>query len=221
MPVLVVDAESTDGTVAFARAAGAEIVERPWTNFVDARRFAMAQVRTPWLLQLDADEELDDRLREAVRAAREDVDGYAMERTTYFRGKPMRMWRGERILRLVRTERARVEARPAAGGDALVHERLTCDGPTGTLAGTLLHYSYETAGEYREKFARYTDIEARGFAPGGLALLGACLMVLPQFVNNVVRRGALLDGPRGWFVAWYSAMYPAVVAWKALTLRRA
>jgi len=133
----------------------------------------------------------------------------------------MRMWRGERILRLVRTERARVEARPAAGGDALVHERLTCDGPTGTLAGTLLHYSYETAGEYREKFARYTDIEARGFAPGGLALLGACLMVLPQFVNNVVRRGALLDGPRGWFVAWYSAMYPAVVAWKALTLRRA
>jgi hypothetical protein len=32
----------------------------------------------------------------------------------------------------------------------------------------------------------------------------------------LVARGALLDGPRGWYVAYRSAMYPAVAARKAL-----
>ncbi len=44
----------------------------------------------------------------------------------------------------------------------------------------------------------------------------AALLVIPRFVNLLVRRGALLDGPRGWYVAWYSALYPAVASWKSL-----
>ena len=126
------------------------------------------------------------------------------------------MWRGERLLRLVRTACARIEAHPAAGGDAPLHERLTCDGTLADLDGTLLHYSYESAGEYRERFARYTDIEARGLPRNPLRALVASLMVLPHAANNRFRRGALLDGPRGWYVAWFSALYPAVVAWKVV-----
>jgi len=216
MPVLVVDAKSTDGTVAFALGAGARVIERTWTNFVEARRFALERVETPWVLQLDADEALDDRLCAALVSATADVDGYAVSRTTYFRGKPMRMWSGERLVRLVRTSRARIEAHPAAGGDAPLHERLVCDGITNDLPGTLLHYSYDTTDAYKERFARYTEIEARGVRPSVARALGASLMVYPRFANNALRRGAALDGPRGWFVAWYSAMYPAVVAWKAL-----
>ncbi|HVA28051.1 MAG TPA: glycosyltransferase family 2 protein [Candidatus Baltobacteraceae bacterium] len=220
MPVLVIDAASTDGTVAFARAYGARVFERSWTNFVEARRFAIANVETPWLLQLDADEEIDDRLRDALQSAREDVDGYTVSRSTYFCGTPMRMWRGERLLRLVRTSCARIEARPTAGGDAPLHERVTCTGTVADLGGTLLHYSYESSGEYRERFARYTDIEARGLSRSPIRALVASFMVIPHAANNLLRRGALLDGPRGWFVAWFSALYPAVVAWKAI-LRQA
>lgn len=218
MAVLVIDAESTDGTVAFARASGARVLERRWTNFVDARRFAISCVETPWFLQIDADEELDDRLREALVSASSEVDGYTIRRTTYFRGKPMRLWRDERILRVVRTALAQIEAQPVTGGNALVHELLVCDGKIGELTGTLLHYSYETAGEYREKYARYTDLEARGVRGSPFALITALFMTLPRFANYLIRRGAVLDGPRGWYVAWYSALYPAVVAWKALTL---
>lgn len=211
----VLDAFSSDGTVAYARAAGARVEQRAWTDYVDARRYALAQIETPWTLLLDADEALDDRLRDAIVQARGEVDGYVVHRTTYFRGKPMRMWRDEPLLRVVRTARARIEAVPAAGGSAPLHERLVCDGPTGELQGVLLHYSYPDASSYREKFARYTSLEAAGVCGrlGSVLAQGALLPV--RLLNNLLRRGALFDGRRGWYVAWYSALYPAVVHWKA------
>jgi len=67
--VFVLDAYSRDHTVQFARGAGAVVVQREWTDFVDARRFALASVRTPWALMLDADEALDDVLCDAIGEA--------------------------------------------------------------------------------------------------------------------------------------------------------
>ena len=207
--VLVLDAHSADNTVAYASGAGARVIERAWTGFAEARRYGLAQIVTPWTLMLDADEELDDRLREAILQARSDADGYLLRRTTYFRGKPMRMWSNEPLLRLVRTSAARVE-------EVALHEHLLCDGEVRELGGVLLHYSYPDARSYREKFARYTALEALALPGDPLRVLREGLLALPRFANNLVRRGALLDGPRGWYVAWYSALYPAVVAWKAV-----
>lgn len=220
MQVLVLDALSDDGTAAFARASGAHVIERQWTDFVEARRFAIAQVETPWLLQIDADEALDDVLRDAIVAADGLADGYVVSRSTYFHGKPMRLWQGERLVRLVRTGRAQIKAAPAAGGEGPLHERMVCDGNVAELAGTLLHYSYEGRNDYRERFAKYTDIEARGMPPNLARLAASVAMIAPRFANNALRHGAALDGPRGWFVAWNSAIYPAVVAWKALRRAR-
>lgn len=215
MPVFVLDAQSDDGTVEYARSSGATVEVRPWTDFVDARRYALSRVGTPWVLVLDADEALDDRLCAAIGEARGDVEGYVVRRTTYFRGKPMRLWSNEPLLRLFRTERVRIEALPAAGGNAALHERYLCDGPTAELEGTLLHYSYPDAASYREKYASYTSIEALGIDGGAAVRLKETALVPLRFANYLLRRGALLDGPRGWYVAWYSALYPAVVAWKA------
>ncbi|MGH7728194.1 MAG: glycosyltransferase, partial [Vulcanimicrobiaceae bacterium] len=84
---LVVDAESTDRTVAVARAAGAEVIVRPWPGFVAARREALAFVQTPWTLMLDADERLDSALAAAILAADGASAGYRMRRTTFFCGR--------------------------------------------------------------------------------------------------------------------------------------
>lgn len=219
MRVLVLDSGSTDRTCEFARAAQAEVVERPWSDFVEARRFALSRVRTPWTLMLDADEALDDVLRDAIANAPETVEGYALRRDTYFCGRVMRLWRGERLVRLFRTERATLEAHPAAGGDAALHEAWSVAGALGELAGTLQHYSYPDIASYRAKYRRYTRIEARGTSPSiGRALvetakapLRAALLLGP--------RGALLDGWRGAYVALRSAAYPASVAWQALARR--
>jgi glycosyltransferase involved in cell wall biosynthesis len=214
--VLVLDACSRDHTLQFARAAGASVVQREWTDFIDARRFALSQVQTPWALMIDADEALDDVLRDAILAAPDGVDGYRVKRTTYFCGKPLRMWRNEPLLRLFRRERVNVGAYPAASTSAPVHEAWSCDGEARDLPGTLLHYSYPDVATYRAKYDRYTSLEAESLEPSPLKFLATCCATLPRIAWLLVARGELLDGPRGWYVAWRSALYPAVALGKAL-----
>lgn len=216
MPAIVIDHESTDDTDAVARTYGATVIVRPFEGFVNARRFALAQVRTPWTLMIDADEVLDRRLRDAIITASTDFDGYYLSRTTYYCGRAMRMWSGERLLRLFRTDRAQLHAAPAAGGDAHLHERWICSGPAGMLDGTLLHYSYGTHAAYREKFERYTSIEASGVTGNRRAWIAQIAKTPLRFLWFALVRGAALDGWAGLRVAWWSARYPAVVQWKAL-----
>jgi glycosyltransferase involved in cell wall biosynthesis len=213
---LVVDSGSKDHTVEFARSWGARVIERPWTDFVDARRYALAQVSTPWAFMLDADEALDDVLRDAVSSAPGDVDAYRVFRTTYFCGKPMRLWSREPLIRLFKRDRVRLQAFPAGGGSAALHERWECDGAVRDLDGTLLHYSYPDVSTYRAKYARYTSTEAAGLSPSWPRFFGAAAKGMLRFGHMLLVRGALLDGWRGIYIAYYSAMYPAVVALKAL-----
>jgi glycosyltransferase involved in cell wall biosynthesis len=221
MPVFVLDACSRDHTVQFARGAGAEVVQREWTDFIDARRFALARVRTPWAFMLDADEALDDVLRGALVNAGGRADGYAVARTTYFCGKPMRLWRGESLLRLFKPERVRLEARGASGADVALHERWETDGPVEVLAGTLLHYSYPDLATYRAKYERYTNIEACRAPRSAAALLASLVDGALRCPYYLFGKGAIVDGWRGAYVACHSAAYPVVVAWKALRARRA
>lgn len=217
--ILVVDHGSADGTVALAKGFGAEVIERPFQGFVEARSFAREQVRTPWTLMIDADEALDDALSAAILAADGSAMGYRVRRTTYYRGRALRMWKNERLLRLFRTQNARLQSAPAAGGAAQLHEFWSADPPVETLAGTLLHYSYPTHAEYARKFDRYTSIEAGGMQTTRWRAGVQIALVPVRFFWYAVGRAALLDGSRGLRIAWASAAYPAVVQRKALRRR--
>ena len=61
--ILIVDSGSTDKTVEFAKAAGAQVIYREWDNDFSAQRnFALKYITTEWVLYLDADE----RLKESI-----------------------------------------------------------------------------------------------------------------------------------------------------------
>ena len=83
--VVVLDSGSTDRTAAIAAAAGARVVVHPFENFAQQRNFAHEAIefRHPWVLHLDADEQLTEELRSecAAHTASEPVDGcYAAPR---------------------------------------------------------------------------------------------------------------------------------------------
>jgi hypothetical protein len=215
MHVFVLDADSRDQTAAIARAHGAEVETRPWTGFVNARRYALGRVTTPWALMLDADELLDATLRDAILTARGEVAGYRLRRVTMLCGRPVRAagWSNEKLLRLFRTDRARVAANEL-GAD--LHERWIVDGPIADLPGAIVHDSYPTLASYRAKFDRYTSVEAAALQPSARAYLRALATMPLRFLWSIVRYGGWLDGWRGLFVAWESARYRVVVRAKAL-----
>lgn len=214
--MLVIDHESQDETGAIARANGATVIERRFDGFVNARRFALTQVQTPWTLMIDADEVLDEYLRGAIAQASDGYDGYEVSRTTFYCGRALRMWRDEPLLRVFKTDRVRLEAAPAAGGEAQLHERWVCEGPTSLLAGSLLHYSYPTHAAYRAKFKSYTGIEAAGIRGSHAAWFAQAVLAPLRFLWYAFGRGAVLDGAAGIRVAWWSAWYPAAVQLRAL-----
>ena len=217
MRTFVLDAESADDTVAVARAHGAHVETRPWSGFVAARRYALARVSTPWALMLDADELIDDALRDGLAAVRGDLAGYRVRRVTTLCGVPVRTagWSNESLLRLFRTARARVEPH-SVGGDADLHERWVVDGPVGELPGTIVHDSYPTLAAYDAKFERYTSIEAAGLPPSRRALARELASFPVRVVWSLLKYGGWRDGWRGLFVAWQSARYRVVVRLKAL-----
>ena len=66
--IVVIDSGSTDGTCAIAEKLGARVVVAPWPgNFAEQRNRGDAHVRTEWVLQLDADEEVSPEMAEEVR----------------------------------------------------------------------------------------------------------------------------------------------------------
>jgi glycosyltransferase involved in cell wall biosynthesis len=219
--VLVLDAGSQDDTIAVARRAGAAVLERRWTNFVDARTFALDNVRSPWTFMLDADERLDAALREAIEHAEpeaEAIEGYRIRRATRFCGEVVRAfgWDDEILLRMFRTDRGVVSAHPVAGGSAALHERWNVPGPVGRLDGMLFHDSYPDQASYARKYARYTSLEAAGLQPSIGRLLISALVAPLRFAWMMGPRGGFRLGRRGAYIAFWSALYQTIVRWKAL-----
>lgn len=79
--MVIVDTGSTDRTVEIAERYGARVYDHPWQDsFSEARNFGLQFAQGDWLLQLDADEELEREdvplIREYVRST--EYDGYSV-----------------------------------------------------------------------------------------------------------------------------------------------
>jgi tetratricopeptide (TPR) repeat protein len=93
--IAIVDTGSTDNTIEIARRGGADLISIPWTNdFSEARNQALAQVKTDWVLSLDADEQLDAQAAEQLRPLleAESVAGYLVKIRNYVLSLGDRIW---------------------------------------------------------------------------------------------------------------------------------
>lgn len=94
--MVVVDSGSTDGTVAIARAHGAEVVEHAFTYYAAQFNWAIGHIgaETEWLLRIDADERFTPALcsecETLLREAPHGVNGVSMEAEYYFLGRLLR-----------------------------------------------------------------------------------------------------------------------------------
>lgn len=212
--LVVVDSGSTDRTLELARAAGAEIVEHPWTGFVGQRQIALDHAREEWVLCLDADEWLDPALRaavaEVVAGADQGCDGFELNRRSrYLDGWIDHCgWSPEWRLRLLRRGKGR-------SGGVEPHDHMEVSGSTGRLAGRLLHEPYVDLAEHLAKINAYTStIAQRRHAAGKRVGFGKLCLGPPfRFARMYLLQLGVLDGWRGLVVcalgAWYAFLKDA------------
>lgn len=207
--IVVVDSLSTDDTQQIAREAGAEVIERPFEGHVLQKQFALEKAREDWVICLDADEWLDDDLREAVRRVISSegptgTNGYELNRRNHYLGAWIDHcgWSPEWRLRLVRRGKARW-----TGTDP--HDRLEADGQPARLSGRLCHRPYRSLADHLGTVNRYTDIMvAQRLERGERAPLFALLLRPPaRFLKMYLLRAGFLDGWRGFVVSAMGAFY--------------
>lgn len=203
--IIIVDSGSSDRTIEIAGSMGAEVLSHPWSGYGPAKREGVKRAGGPWILSLDADEVLTPELAEEINKVMHngsDRVGYYVKRKTSFLGRWIYHsgWYPDYVLRLFLKSRGNFD-------NAVVHEKVVIDGPTGYLNGELLHYSYKTLEQYFDKFNVYTTLGARDLFRQGkrCGLIALTIKPAASFIKHYFTKMGFLDGLEGFVISLLSA----------------
>jgi glycosyltransferase involved in cell wall biosynthesis len=219
---IVVDGGSSDGTADIARAKGARVAQHDWQGFGPQKNFALSLATGDWVLSIDADERVTAELAAAIKRAMADAsaDGFELPRRSSFCGREMRHagWYPDYVLRLFRRGKARFD-------DALVHERVICDGAVKRLDVALMHYPVLRLEDALSRMDRYSTLGAATLAASGrkVSFFAGVAHGLYAFIKTYVLRAGFLDGAEGFLLAVANAegsYYRYMKAWVASRQRK-
>ena len=213
---IVVDGGSDDDTVALAQACGAAVTSAPeWRGFGPQKNHALSLASGEWVLSIDADECVSDKLAVEIMTAigQGQADGYEMPRLSTFCGRPMRHsgWYPDYVLRLFRRDRARFS-------DDLVHERVICQGPVKRLREPLTHHPVERLEDSLSRMDRYSTARAEMIVASGrrVSFFTGIVRGWWTFIQTYFIRLGFLDGREGFLLAVANAQgtyYRYMKAW--------
>lgn len=203
--LLVVDSGSKDATLQIARARKARILEHPYETPARQKNWAIPQASHEWVLILDADEEVTPGLEAEIRqllARGPAADGYWIRRENYFLGRVMRGggWGADKVIRLIRRDRARYD-------DRLVHEEIDLPGRLPVLRHPLRHRTFRSFPQYLPKALRWADLGAREAFRRGRRASAWTVFSRPaaRFLRAYILKGGFRDGARGLVLAGLTA----------------
>lgn len=194
--IVVVDSGSSDSTQDLARRLGARVIEEPWRGYGAQKQFAIEQAENDWVLCIDADERVSERLREAIHSVMQTPasHAYRFARCNRFLGRYLRHGEGypDWSLRLFDRRHGHWSTDP-------VHEKVLVDDTVATLQGDLIHDSAETLESYFAKQNRYTTLAAQDALARGKSASVPHLLISPalRFFKFYFLRGGFLDGVPG------------------------
>ncbi len=241
--VVVLDSFSTDHTRDIVLShPGVRFLERAFDGYAKQRNYALQEIeyKHPWLLMIDADEQLTPELAKEITEAMSSVDSgtalFRMRRKDYFMGKWLRhssgypTWFG-RLMRI-----------GSVWIDREINEEYHTSDKIVELDGHLLHYPFNKGiKDWIEKHNRYSTMEAE------LLVSKQAKPVLRDLfaVDSVKRRVAIkavvyslpfrplvifcllyffrlgfLDGKAGYLFCRLRMMYERMISIKVLELNR-
>jgi glycosyltransferase involved in cell wall biosynthesis len=201
--IIVLDSGSTDETVSICKKYTNNIEITDWPGFGHQKQRALDKASCDWVLSIDADEALDEKMLAALLALlaqdQIDKDAYKLPWGVTLHGKTLKYGRSARaVLRLFKRQGA---------GYTLdeVHETVIPRSKNyGTLPGLLLHYTHRDYKHGLDKAAQYAWLGSqkyhrKGKKSGGLLL--AFLRAIWTFLLIYIIRRGFLDGSIGFIVA--------------------
>ena len=206
--IIIVDSFSTDKTVALVNShKKVKLIQNKFVDYTTQRNFAIDRARNPWILFIDADERLTDKLREEVIETIQKKDAssaYLFYRTFIFEDQKLNFsgWQTDKIFRLFHKDKARYTT------ERLVHEKLTVNGKIGKLKNKLIHYSYTDYESYKGKMVSYGKFKAKEEFLKGVKPNFYHFYLHPayKFAYQYLIRLGFLDGKKGIIICYLNAL---------------
>ncbi|MFN8290126.1 MAG: glycosyltransferase family 2 protein [Chitinophagaceae bacterium] len=204
--IVVLDSFSSDRTVPIAQSMGARVYQEKFRGYIGQKNLAMKLASYDYILSLDADEELDERLIRSVREEKNHLQHrlYCMNRCTNYCGHFIRrgLWYPDKKTRLF-------DRRIARWGGLNPHDKIIAEPgykPV-QLSGEILHYSFRTPEDLVWQNNRLSSIAAASLYAAGKRSNWYRLLVHPAwaFLNGYFFRGGFLDGADGFMIAAQTA----------------
>jgi len=206
--IVVVDSFSTDGTYEFLKNhPKVEIIQCPFENFTAQKNFALKQANNDWVLFVDADEVVGDKLqKEIVETVNNPnaCEAYWFYRKFMFQNQTLHFsgWQTDKNHRLFRKSKARFTDKK------LVHETLDVDGKSCILKEHLMHYCYKDYEDYEGKMLRYGQLRAKEYFYEEKQFNYLLMVVKPawKFLSHYIIRLGFLDGKKGVIISYLNAL---------------
>lgn len=197
--IIVVDAFSSDGTMEVCNQYGCKVKQRKLDGYGAQKQYAVSLATNSYVLSIDADEYLDEDLRQSIMRLKEqglEHRIYSLSRLNFFGGKPVKHsgWWPDRQTRLF-------DKRYASWNLRDVHERVTFPDTLwpAPVGGLLMHNRRASAAEHRRKETEYAVLEARVLVASGVrpTFVGAYMRAAAAYLRSYIFRRGFLDGREG------------------------
>lgn len=213
--ILVLDSGSTDHTIEIATGYGAQVHRRCFTGYADQRNAALELASSAWVLFLDADERITEKLASEITraidfAVASDV-AYAIPRKNLAFGRALQGggWWPDYQIRLLRPERCCYRI------DRQVHETVELHGDIMYINEPMIHLNYRSRAEFVAKQHRYTNIARTDVARMHDPVRRRRILGAParEFWRRYVRLEGYRDGLDGLFMASILALEALRLVW--------
>ncbi|AWX43408.1 putative glycosyltransferase [Flagellimonas maritima] len=206
--IIVVDSFSTDGTYEYLKKLpNVKVIQNPFENFTAQKSFTLKQATNDWILFVDADEVVNNKLEneiiETINSPKA-CEAYWFYRKFMFQNKPLNFsgWQTDKNHRLFRKSKARFTDKK------IVHETLEVDGTSCILKEKLTHYCYKDYNDYKGKMLRYGQLKAKEafYKEKKFNYFSMIAKPLWKFFNHYFLRLGFLDGKRGIIISYLNAL---------------
>lgn len=220
--IIVVDDESTDGTVNIAGKYTDRIIKQKMDIEGKHRNFAYSLARNLWVLSLDADEAVTPQLKNEITgilANSPEENGFTIPRRNYIGDYWVRYggWYPSPQLKFFRKDKFRYE-------EVGVHPRAFMDDPCGHLKSDIIHYSYKNLEDFLHKLNNQTTREAEKWLKQNKPMrLGRFIWrSIDRFMRSYIGKKGHKDGFIGFAVAFFAGLYQFIsyLKYRELVLER-
>ena len=205
--IIVVDSGSTDNTLELAKKYTDKVIHNDWQGFVEQKRFALGHCSHEWILNIDADEEVSEELKNEIQEllkSNPSANGYEINRVVNFMGKWWRKggWYPEYRLRLCK------KSETTWGGEN-PHEKALVSGKIKKLKGELFHYTYNNFHDQINTLNKHSSDSAVAMAKRGkkASLIKIFGNPILRFVKFYFFKKGFLEGFTGFIVSILEAYY--------------